>query len=157
MSDDKRPLDDIAQELVETADDNYQQSQERQQAFLDTVADEEGAEVLETQCNLVTGYTVPLKAKLSGDIMDRMGALEDRLERMEDGDARAYEISETADELSQILADVIDDATWHKSKFYEVYEEEGLQPLGVMIERVFESLRDERERRRGAADGFRSK
>jgi len=93
MSDDKRPLDDIAQELVETADDNYQQSQERQQAFLDTVADEEGAEVLETQCNLVTGYTVPLKAKLSGDIMDRMGALEDRLERMEDGDARAYERS----------------------------------------------------------------
>jgi hypothetical protein len=100
---------------------------------------------------------VPLKAKLSGDIMDRMGALEDRIERMEDGDARAYEIGETADNLSQLLADVIDDASWHKGKFYEVYESEGLEPLGVMTQRVFESLREERDRRRGAADGFRSK
>jgi hypothetical protein len=155
MSDDRRALDDIAQELVETADQKYQESQEQQQAFLDQVADEEGAEVLETKCNIVTGFTVPLKAKLSGEILDRMGALEDRLERMESGEAHAYEIGETADAISQILADVIDDPQWHKQKFYAVYEAEGLEPLGVMTERVFESLRDERERRRGTADGFR--
>jgi hypothetical protein len=87
--------------------------------------------------------------------MDRMGALEDRLERMESGNAAAYEVGETADEISQILADIIDDPEWHKSKFYKAYEAEGLGPLGVMTERVFESLKDERDRRRGTADGFR--
>jgi len=51
---------------------------------------------------------------------------------------------------------VIDDADWHKSKFHAVYKKEGIHPLGVMLKRVFESLKTERERRQGAAEGFRS-
>lgn len=150
-------LADDAAELIREADDQLRQNRHKQEQFLETVAEEEGAEVLETECNLIGDYTVPLKAKLSGEIMDRMGALDDRLERLEAGEARAYEISETADEVSQLLADVIDDSDWHKKKFYAAYEAEGLDPLGVMLERAFESLRDERERRRGTADGFREK
>jgi hypothetical protein len=154
--DDRRDLDAIAQDLVADTEDKYADTQEAQAEFLESVAEESGAEVLETRCNLIGEYTVALKAKLSGDIMDRMGALEDRLERMESGNAAAYEVGETADEISQILADIIDDPEWHKSKFYAAYEAEGLAPLGVMTERVFESLKDERERRRGTADGFRT-
>jgi hypothetical protein len=153
--DDRRDLDAIAQELVDDTQEKFAETQAAQDEFLQTVAEESGAEVLQTQCNLIGEYTVPLEAKLSGEVMDRMGALEDRIERMESGDAPVHEIGETADEISQILADIIDDPEWHKSKFYAAYEAEGLGPLGVMTERVFESLKDERERRRGTADGFR--
>lgn len=150
--------DDLAEEaadLILEAEQQYQENLAEQEAFLETVAEEEGAEVLETQCNLIGDYTVPLKAKLSGEIMDRMGALDDRLERLNAGEARAYEISETADEVSQLLADVINDESWHKEKFYAAYQSEGLDPLGVMLERAFKALKQERERRQGTADGFR--
>lgn len=148
-------LADEAADLILEAEQQYQENLAEQEEFLETVAEEEGAEVLETQCNLIGDYTVPLKAKLNGEIMDRMGALDDRLERLNAGEARAYEISETADEVSQLLADVINDESWHKEKFYAAYQAEGLDPLGVMLERAFKSLKQERERRQGTADGFR--
>ena len=156
MSDAEPDFDEIAADLALDAKESFEQSREEQEAFLETVAEEEGAEVLETQCNLIGDYTVPLKAKLDGDLMDAMGRIDDRLQRLQGKQGRAYEINETADEVSQLLADVIDDPEWHKSKFYAAYQSEGLDPLGVMLERAFESLKQERERRNGTADGFRS-
>ena len=156
MSDAEPNYDEIAADLAQDAKESFEQSREEQEAFLETVAQEEGAEVLETQCNLIGDYTVPLKAKLDGDLMDAMGRIDDRLQRLQGKQGRAYEITETADEVSQLLADVIDDPEWHKSKFYAAYQSEGLDPLGVMLERAFESLKQERERRNGTADGFRS-
>ena len=155
MSDAEPNYDEIAADLAQDAKESFEQSREEQEAFLETVAQEEGAEVLETQCNLIGDYTVPLKAKLDGDLMDAMGRIDDRLQRLQGKQGRAYEITETADEVSQLLADVIDDPEWHKSKFYAAYQSEGLDPLGVMLERAFESLKQERERRNGTADGFR--
>jgi len=158
MSDQEPVKDEIAEqagELILEADEQYQQNRAEQEAFLETVAQEEGAEVLETTCNLVGDYTVDIKAKLSGDIMDRMGALDDRVERIDAGEARAYEISETADGVAQLLADVIDDNQYTKELFYTVYESEGMDPLGIMLERTFKSLKAEKERREGVADGFR--
>ena len=156
MSDAEPDFDEIAADLALDAKESFEQSREEQEAFLETVAEEEGAEVLETQCNLIGDYTVPLKAKLDGDLMDAMGRIDDRLQRLQGKQGRAYEITETADEVSQLLADVIDDPEWHKSKFYQAYQSEGLDPLGVMLERAFNSLKQERERRNGTADGFRS-
>lgn len=150
-------LADDAADLILEADEQLRENRAEQQEFLDTVSEEEGAEVLETKCNLVGEYTVPLKAKLDGELMDKMGRIDGRLERVEGGDARAYEIGEAADEVSQLLADVIDDAEWHKDLFYQVYQDEGIMPLGAMLETAFESLKDERERRQGTADGFREK
>lgn len=158
MSEDTPPeseLDQLAADLARQTDNKFEQHKEEQEEFLATVAEEEGAEVLETKCNLIGEYVVPLKAKLDGELMDTMGHLDARVERFETGEARGYEISETADDISQLLADVIDDPEWHKSKFYKAYESEGLDPLGVMLERVFESLKAERERQQGAAEGFR--
>ena len=145
MSDAEPDFDEIAADLAQDAKESFEQSREEQEAFLETVAQEEGAEVLETQCNLIGDYTVPLKAKLDGDLMDAMGRIDDRLQRLQGKQGRAYEITETADEVSQLLADVIDDPEWHKSKFYAAYQSEGLDPLGVMLERAFESLKQERE------------
>jgi len=147
--------DKLAADLALAAQDEYQAKRAEQEAFLDAVADEEGAEELETTCTLVTDYTVPLKAKLNGDLMDRMGAIDDRLERLNAEEARAYEISQTADEVAQILDDVVADPDYTKELFYEVYQSEGLDALGALLETAFESLKAEEDRRRGAADGFR--
>jgi len=88
-------------------------------------------------------------------VIDRLGQIDARLERVQSGDAPAYEISEVADDVSQVLADVIDGDSWTKQRFYEAYRAEGVDPLGVMLKRVFESLQEERERMEGSADGFR--
>ena len=148
-------LADEAADLILEAEENLQQNRAEQEAFLETVKEEEGAEVLETTCTLIGEYTVDLRATLDGELMDQMGHLDAKVERLQGGDARAYEISETADDISQLLADVIDDSGWTKGRFYEAYEAEGLNPLGVMLERAFEALKAERERREGVADGFR--
>ena len=148
-------LDEFAAQLAAETDEKFEENREKQDEFLDTVAEEEGAEVLETECNLIGEYTVPLQAKLDGKLMDAMGRIDDRLERIQAGEARAYEIGDTAEEVSELLADVIDDATWDKRTFYQAYEDEGIDPLGVMLERAFESLKTEKERRQGTADGFR--
>lgn len=153
---DEDELDQFAADLAKQTEQKFQQSKEEQQEFLETVAEEEGAEVLETSCNIIGDYTVDLRAKLNGEVMDAMGRIQDRLERLEGSDAAAYEVSEAADEVAQLLADVIADSEWHKRKFYAAYEAEGLDPLGVMLDRVFNELKQEKERREGAADGFRA-
>lgn len=152
---DEQDFDEIAADLALDAKKSHKQNKQEQQEFLDTVSEEEGADVLETQCNIMGDYVVPLRAKLNGDLMDAMGRIDARLERLENEEGRAYEFSETADEASQLLADAIDDPEWHKAKFYAAYENEGLKPLGVMLNRVFTNLKEERERRRGVSDGFR--
>jgi len=53
---------------------------------------------------------------------------------------------EIADQAGEMLLEM----------FYAAYEQEGLAPLGVMLERAFESLKEERERQQGAAEGFRA-
>ena len=145
-----------AADLVLETHEEYQERQAEHEAFLETVAEEEGAETLTTECNLIGEYTVPLEAKLNGAVMDDLGAIHAGLERLEEGEGAAYEISEAADQAAQLLADVIADPEWHKAKFYAAYEAEGLDPIGVMIERVFDALQAEQKRRRGTADGFRS-
>lgn len=149
-------LADEAGEMLLEMEEEYEEKMAEQEAFLETVAEEEGSDVLETQCNLIGEYTVPIKAKLNGELMDRLSHMDARVERFEQGEARGYEITETADEISQILADVVADDSWGKEKFYAAYKQEGLGPLGVMLERAFESLKEERERQQGAAEGFRT-
>ena len=153
---DKPDFDELAQDLVDDASQEFEQSREEQAAFLDAVADEEGAEVLETTAS-IKGHSVPVSARLNGDVMDAMGRIDSRLERIEREEARAYEVSDTADDVAQLLADVTDDPALTKREFYRQYEAHGIDPLGVVLEEVFEALKTEKERREGAADGFRKK
>ncbi len=155
MTDKEEFLGVGGKELAEEARKEKQQADQEHQEFLDTVAEEEGAEILETSCNLIGEYVVPLKATMNGELMDRLGRIDARLERLESGEGRAYEVSDAADDASQLLADVVDDPDYHKAKFYSVYEAEGLDALGTFIENVFDALKTERKRRRGAVDGFR--
>jgi len=143
------------EELVEETNERYEEQQEAQEAFLETVAEEEGTETLETTVNLVGDYTAPVSAKLDGRLMDKLSHIDERLESIESGESRIYELSEVADDAAQLLADLIDDTEYNKETFYKVYEQEGLDVLGQFIETVFEGLENARERNRGAADGFR--
>ena len=152
---DKPDFDELAQDLVEDASQEFEQSREEQAAFLDAVADEEGAEVLETTAS-IKGHSVPVSARLNGDVMDAMGRIDSRLERIEREEARAYEVTDTADDVAQLLADVTDDPALTKREFYRQYEAHGIDPLGVVLEEVFSALKTEKERRQGIADGFRS-
>jgi len=142
--------------LQQEAQQDYQEQRQEQEEFLQTVKEEEGADTLETECNIVGDYVVPLKAKLDGALLDEMGEMDARLERLQEGEGRAYEFGEAADRASQMLADVINSPEWRKDTFYKSYEEEGLEPLGAMLERAFESLKAEKERQEGAAEGFRA-
>ncbi len=153
---DADPLAEDAAELVMETAEEYEEAKAEHEEFLETVQEEEGVEVLETKCNIMGDYTVTLKATMDGELMDRLGHMDARMERFENGEARGYEVSQTADEVSQLLADIIADDGWPKEKFYAAYEQTDLNALGVMLERAFESLKEERERMEGVADGFRT-
>jgi len=151
-------LADEAADLILDAEEQLQENRKEQQEFLDTVAEEEGEAPVETTCNIVGDYTVPLSAKMNGDLIDRMSAVQEQGQRVEQNpESEGHKISEVADQMCQVLADVIDDPEWHKQKFYEAYRAEGPEPILTMLERCFDALKQERERMEGDADGFRSK
>lgn len=155
----EQDFDELAADLALDAKESYEENRAEQEALLSDVAEEEGAQVLETTATIEGRngtHTVDISAKLNGDLMDAMGRIDARLERLESEEGRAYEFSETADEVAQLLEDVTDDTALHKGAFYDSYEEHGLDPLGAILEEVFESLKRERERQTGAAEGFRS-
>lgn len=155
MTDD---LNERAADMVLETEQEYQEKKAEQEAFLDTVSEHEGTPPIETECNLIGEYTVPLKAKLNGELIDRMSAVQAQGKRIEENPREeGHKVSEVADRACQILADVIDDPDWHKDKFYAAYQSEGFDPLLTMLDRAFESLKNERERMEGRADGFRPK
>jgi hypothetical protein len=153
MTDDELPS---AEELIEETNERYEAAQERKEEFLETVKDDSDEEVVETSCNLVGDMVVDIRAKRNGELIDRMGHIEETLEAVEAEEEGTYRISEVADEASQLLADTVQDSGLDKEAFYIAYSEEGIDELGKMIENVFESIEKEVEKQRGSADGFRS-
>jgi len=154
MTDDELPS---AEELIEETNERYEAAQERKEEFLETVKDDSDEEVVETSCNLVGDMVVDIRAKRNGELIDRMGHIEETLEAVEAEEEGTYRISEVADEASQLLADTVQDSGLDKEAFYIAYSEEGIDELGKMIENVFESIETEVERIKGASDGFRQK
>lgn len=163
MADDEQPagmdaenLDERAADLALDAAESYQEKQAEQKEFLDTVAEEEGEAPIETECNLIGDYTVPIRAKMNGKLIDRMSAVQAQGKRIENNpEAEGHKITEVADEMCQVLADLIDDPEWDKRTFYQAYREEGPTPVLNMLDRAFDSLKKEKKRMEGRADGFR--
>ena len=149
--------DELAADLALAAKDDYEEAQAEQEEFLNTVAEEEGEAPIETECNIIGEYTVPVRAKMNGELIDRMSAVQAQGKRIErDPEAEGHKMSEVADEMCQVLADVINDPEWTKRKFYQAYRAEGPEPILTMLDRVFDSLKKEKERMEGRADGFRT-
>lgn len=157
MTDDAE-LDQIAGEMAQSAKHTFEERREEQAEILDAVREESDALVLEPTCNILADYTVPLKAKMNGELIDRMGSIHEQGTRIEENPEEAFhEVSDVADQMSQLLADAINDPEWSKSLFYQVYREEGFDPLYGMLEEVMDALKAERERKQGVAEGFRKR
>lgn len=148
-------ITDRQKELLEKTNERYEEQQEQIEKFHEAVKSESDAEVIETETNLVGEIVVPVSAKQNGDLIDRMGAIEERLERVERENRGTYEITDAAEDASQLLADVVDEPGLDKQEFYKVYRSEGLEELGKMLETAFGAIQTEAERRAGAVDGFR--
>ena len=151
----EQDFDEVAADLALEAQESYEEKKAEQEAFLDTVAEESEVPVAETTCNIIGDYVVDVRAELDGELTDRVGDMEARLERLKNGQGHAYELTEAADEAAQMLADLVDDPEWHKEKFYAAYERTSIDGLLLMVENVFTVIKEERERQSGAAEGFR--
>lgn len=143
-------------DAVAEARETHEERKQTQRAFLDAVSSDSESERLETQTEIADGIVVPLEAKLNGDVIDTLGAVQERLENAEDT-GKLYEISEAVDDATQLLADIIADPAYDKAVFHEVYQSEGPADIAKMLRRSFEALQQERKRLSGDAEGFRNR
>ncbi len=139
---------------IEDAQETKREYEQRQEAFLESVASESETEVLETQTELVDDVVVDLEAKLNGELIDKLSHVQERLENAEQ-EERLYDVSDAADDAAQLLADVTVDPAYDKETFYQVYQAQGLEDMAKLLSRAFEALIKERERLSGDAQGFR--
>jgi hypothetical protein len=146
---------DRRQELMEEAAETKQEHEQAQSEFLDAVADEHEAEIIETPVTLVGDHNATIRVKENGELMDAFGHIQEKLESAQEN-AKMYEVGEAADDAAQLLADILEEPEYDKQLFWGVYKKEGLTALGALLEEVSEGIQDERERQAGAAQGFRS-
>lgn len=144
-------------ELLDKTQERHEERQEEIAEFHDAVKEESDAEVIETTCNIAGDMTVDVSAKRNGELMDKIGHIEERLEYVESEERGTYKVTEAAEDASQLLADLVDDPHLDKQEFYKVYRSEGLETLGELIESVMQAIETEVKTRRQAADGFRKK
>ena len=156
MSDAEPDFDEIAADLALDAKESYESSKENQHALLDAVAEQDGAPLLETQCTIY-GETIPVSGRLTGELIDRVTALDPRAKEMADKGGSGAEFRDIINDVTQIAADLIDDDELTQKELYKVYRDNGVKPLRTILMDVFESLQKEEERVRGDADGFRKK
>lgn len=148
--------DAFAAQLAQETDEKFQSNKEDQHALLEAAAEEDGAPLLETQCEIY-GEVVPVSGRLTGDLIDRVTQLDNTAKAVADGDKDAGELQTVIEELTSICADLIDDAELTQTELYKLYRAEGVTPLRTITENVMTALQQEDERVSGAADGFRSK
>ena len=144
--------DQKAAELVTEARERHEQRRAEQEAFLEAVADEEGAEVIETHVTLVEGFDVDVSVRLDGELDETLAEIE---ERTQTENPSASDVKFTAERAAGLLADAIDDDGYPRRLFIDTWHREGLAALGTMLKRVLEGVKAERERAHGVAEGFR--
>jgi len=147
-------LADEAAELIRETNEQYQQNREEQHELLKAVAEEDGAPLLETQCEIYD-HVVPVSGRLTGGLMERFESLDDEIQRRQDGDDDARRVSAIIRELTEELSALIDDGELTADELYQLYRREGGEPLRTIADNVIDALKREDERERGTADGFR--
>jgi len=141
--------------LIAEAGEVAQETRSKQSAFMDALRDSDDDDAFVVETELLPDFPITVSTRLDGHIIDRLGAIDRKLESVEDDDARAYIISETARDAASILADVIVDDEYDMSLFMNVYKQQGLEALGEFLQTVFTAVREAQEERRDAAESFR--
>jgi len=147
-------LGDDGAALAEDAREGHRDAIEERESFLSALRESEGRQSLETQVTLVDGHSVSVSVTLNGAFIRRLSNIERAVESVDD-DATISDVNDAALDVAEILGEVIVDDAYDKSTFVQVYESEGIEVLGNLLTKVFEGVKRERQRRRGAADGFR--
>jgi len=142
--------------ILDESRGSKRESDRERQEFLETIRDTDQAELIETKVTLVDGFAVTVSTKLDGHVTKTMADIDRRVESIESGEGRAYELQEVAELTAELMSSVIAEDHFDQSLFMEVYDSEGMEVLVGMMERVFEGINEERKRRMGAADGFRA-
>jgi hypothetical protein len=148
-------LGDEGVALVDEAREGHQDAIDERESFLSALRESEGADSIDTQVALVGDHSVSVSVTLNGAFIRRLSQVEERVDAVEQ-DGRLSDVNDAALDVAEILADVIVDEAYDKGTFIQVYESEGIEVLGNLLTKVFEGVKRERERRRGAADGFRA-
>lgn len=130
---------DKRQELIERARQHKQELEEEQERILESIQDEHGGDVIETDVEITKDHTATVRTKVNGDLINRMSYVEEQLSDMEDGEMFTG-IENTMDQAAAILGDVVVDSEFDKSLFYAVYESDGPDALGTIALRVFEAI-----------------
>lgn len=140
-------------ELVSKTREKHREHKAEQDAFLEAVKEEDGAEEIHTHVTLVEGFDVDVSVTLDGNLTDTLAEIEERTQADEPS---AMDVRHTANKASGLLADAVDDPEYNRALFIETYRKEGLPALGKMLKRTLEGVKSERERQHGAAEGFRN-
>jgi len=157
MSDDTDKLSDSANELLRETRESKREADERQSEILESIKEERGAEVIETQFMITSKHSAPIRTKLNGELIDKISHIESSVpsDRNEIDAEDLKNISMLMDETATLLSDIIPDKDFHKQMFYDVYKSEGAESLGEIAEEAFSAIEREVKRKRGDIDGFR--
>lgn len=151
---------DAAGALMQEAGETLEERREDQHDLLQAVAEEDGAPLLETKCEIY-GHVVPVSGRLTGAFIERVEELDAEAKRRanadSDDDAAGRGVSDIVAELADILDDLIDDPELTGEDLYVQYQQEGVGPIRTILDEVMDSLEREQERVEGTAKGFRSK
>ncbi len=141
-------------EAIEETKQSYQERQQKQDEFLETLSKQEEAQVVETPVELAEGMTTTVRVKMTGELEETIAEMERMGDRLESNESMK-ELPEIADRACQILADSVTESAYDKETFYKAYQELGSEAIGRMLRRVFEAVEKEVNRQQGEADGFR--
>lgn len=144
------------QELTAEGRENAAELHADQQELLDSLDEEHGGDLIETPVTLPGDNLAHIEVVLNGELMNRMGHVDETLATIQDPEpGDLANVERAMDEASAVLADMLAEAKYSKRLFYTVYEKYGPDALGAHIEAVFEAVEQEAKRKAGDAKGFR--
>ncbi len=158
-------LEDVFNEdelaAVEDTRQTHQERQEQQQEFLERISQSHEVEVVETEVTLwdakgIDPVRANVRAKLDGNLTDRLAEMEDLAERVETSQS-IKKASQSVDHAIQMLADIVVDSSIDKQFLYQVYQQTDGEVIATMLKNVFEGVEQQQSREMGEADGFRKK
>lgn len=146
------------QRLQEEAAETAQRLEGEQQEFLDSLEEEHGGDLVETQVTLPGDNPATIECVINGELMNRMSHVDGMLEDFQDPEPGDFQnVEQSMDEVASILADITKESKYSKAVFYAIYERFGPQALGKHTEAIFDAIEKEVRRMTGDVDGFRSK
>lgn len=143
-------------ELVEGAGDLAADADRQRSRLIAAIRDEQGGDTPTTEVKLTEGFTVDVRTRLDGALLNRLSQMERDLERAQEGDGGIAAVQKISKQAATLLADLVKDDSYDEALFLAVYEAEGLDAIGTFLQRIFNAIAEVKQEEREAADGFRS-